>query len=472
VGGYFVDNKNAIMRLPERFAFFLLLFLIFSKLSVLAQDINQQALPEKTRILFVLDGSGSMNAEWGNNQSRMDVAKGILTRLVDSLRVNPKLELALRVYGHRYSRQSNNCNDSQLEVPFGVNNHAAIMGEIKDITPRGVTPITYSLLQAAGDFPSGAGYRNIVILITDGVESCGGDPCQASIELQKKGVFLRPFIIGLGVPGGKALDCVGKFIDSENARSFNKILNESIATTFAKTTVSVELLNANNQPVETNTNITFLNNMTGAAAYEFVHYLDPSGRPDSVQIDPVLSYDVVVNTLPPVISKDVNIINGKHNVIRIPAPQGTIVIRPEGKGNPFAAVIREKGNGHILHQQNSGDPVRYLEGDYEVETLTLPRRIFPITLEAGKTITITLPSAGAVNINTLAVGFGNIFEILESGKSKWVCALDENRSRHFFSLLPGQYKVVFRARRTRGSKYTAIKNFQVGTGQTLNISMF
>ena len=87
-------------------------------------------------------------------------------------------------------------------------------------------------------------------------------------------------------------------------------------------------------------------------------------------------------------------------------------------------------------------------------------------------MTITLPSAGAVNINTLAVGFGNIFEILESGESKWVCTLDENRSRHFLSLLPGQYKVVFRARRSRGSKYTSIKNFTVAPGQTLNISMF
>ena len=437
-----------------------------------SQEVNQQALPEKTRILFVLDGSGSMNAEWGPNKSRMDVAKEILSRLVDSLRANPTLELGLRVYGHRYVRQSNNCNDSQLEVPFTARNHDAIINKIKDLTPRGVTPITYSLLQAANDFPSGPGYRNIVILITDGIESCGGDPCEASVMLQKKGVFLRPFIIGLGVPGGKALDCVGKFVDSENAQSFNQILNESIATSFAKTTVGVELLDGSGRPVETNLNVTFLNSMTGTAAYEFVHYLDPAGKPDSVQIDPVLSYDVVVNTLPPVVRKNVNIVNGKHNVIRIPAPQGTLVIKPEGRGNPFTAVVRERGKGNILFQQNSGEPRRYLEGDYEVETLTLPRRIFPITLNAGKTLTITLPSAGAVNINTLAVGFGSVFEILETGESRWVCSLDENRSRHFLNLLPGRYKIVFRARRTRGSKYTSIRNFELAEGQTLNINMF
>lgn len=290
--------------------------------------------------------------------------------------------------------------------------------------------------------------------------------------LQKKGVFLRPFIIGLGVPGGKVLDCVGKFVDSENAQTFNQILNESIATSFANTTVSVELLDGNGRPVETNVNVTFLNSMTGTAAYEFVHYLDPAGNPDSVQVDPVLAYDVVVNTLPPLVQKNVNIVNGKHNVIRISAPQGTLVIKPEGRGNPFTAVVRERGKGNILYQQNSGEPRRYLEGDYEVETLTLPRRIFPITLRAGKTLTITLPSAGAVNINSLAVGFGSVFEILETGESRWVCSLDQNSSRHFLNLLPGQYKIVFRARRTRGSKYTSIRNFELSEGQTLNINMF
>lgn len=459
------------MRMGKLLAF-LLLCLLFHDVAVFAQEINQQALPERTRILFVLDGSGSMNADWSEKLSRMDVAKNILTRLVDSLRINPNLELALRIYGHRYSRQANNCNDSQLEVPFSMNNHNAIIREIRDITPRGVTPITYSLLQAARDFPPAAGYRNIVILITDGVESCGGDPCAASIELQKKGVFLKPFIIGLGVPGGKALDCVGKFIDAQDSTSFNRILNESIETTFANTTVSVSLLNGENEPVETNVNITFVNSMTGTSAYEFVHYLDGAGRPDSVQIDPVLSYDLVVNTLPPVVRRNVNITNGRHNLLEIPAPQGTLMVKPEGKGNPFSGVVRQRGKFEILHIQQSYQPTRYLAGEYELETLTLPRRIFPVSVAAGKTITITLPSPGAVNINTLAVGYGSVFEIMNNGESRWVCSLDENKTRHSLNLLPGKYKIAFRARRSRGSKYTAIKTFDVSPGQTVNISMF
>lgn len=435
-------------------------------------QVVQQRLPEKTRILFVLDGSGSMEALWGQAESRMDIAKRILARIVDSLRVNPDVELALRVYGHRYSRQANNCSDSNLEVPFARNNHNRIINTISEIRPRGVTPITYSLQQAANDFPAVAGYRNIVILITDGIESCGADPCAASIELQKNGVFLRPYIIGLGIEGGKALDCMGKYIDSQDAGSFNRILNEAIETTFARTTVSVELLNGVGRPVETNVNVTFVNNATGQPSFEFVHYLDRNGRPDSVQIDPVLSYDVIVHTMPPVVVRNAELIAGRHNVVAIPAAQGSLTLRPEGRGNGFTSLVREPGRSRLLNQQRSGEVSRYLAGEYDVEVLTLPRRSFRVTIEADKLKTITLPQPGLVNINTISSGYGSIFEIDENGVSTWVCALDDHSTIHSFNLLPGKYKIAFRVKKAAGSKYTAIKTFEVFSGKTLNLSLF
>jgi Ca-activated chloride channel family protein len=371
-----------------------------------------------------------------------------------------------------FSREANNCNDSKLEVPFAQKNHTAIINKIKEIKPRGVTPISNSLLQAANDFPAGKGYRNILILITDGIESCGTDPCAVSVELQRKGVFLRPFIIGLGIKGGKALECVGKYIDSENENTFNEILNESIETTFAKTTVSVELLNGQNLPTESNINISFVNSMTGTSAYEFVHYRDKNGRPDSVQIDPVLSYDIIANTLPQVITRNVPMVNGNHNVISIRVPQGSLVVKPEGRGNSFSLLVRQTGKNELLNQQKSSESYRYLEGQYEVETLTLPKRLFQVTIEADKVKTITIPQPGLVNINSISNGYGSLFEVLESGESKWVCNLSENTAMHSYNLLPGSYKISFRVKQAGGSKYTAIKTFEVKSGITLNLSMF
>src|SRR5690348_8471680 len=132
--------------------------LLTSGLVGYGQNTIVQKLPEKTRILFVLDGSGSMLEPWGRpHQTKMSMAKSILSKIIDSLQQNVNVELALRVYGHRSPREINNCKDTWLEVPFQSKNHKLIIEKINEIKPKGVTPITYSLEQAANDFPAGPG---------------------------------------------------------------------------------------------------------------------------------------------------------------------------------------------------------------------------------------------------------------------------------------------------------------------------
>jgi Ca-activated chloride channel homolog len=448
--------------------------LFFASPLAFTQTRVQQKMPEKTRILFLLDASGSMLEQWERpNQTRWSVAKSILTKLVDSLGQNNKLELALRVYGHRSPQEIKNCKDTWLEVPFKPRSHTLIIQKLSEIKPKGVTPITYSLEQAANDFPSNAGYRNIVILITDGIESCGGDLCAMSRAMQKKGVFLRPYIIGLGLRTEKSLECAGRYIDADTPGKFNDVLNEAIETSFAKTTVSVEILDANNQPTETNVNVSFLNSLTNIPMYDFVHYRDRQGIPDTVQIDPVVDYDVVVNTIPPVVKNNIALNIGKHNVLTIPAPQGNVVIRQEGRrDNNLQAVVRLKGKTELIHTQSSNETVRYLTGNYEVETLTLPRRVFDIQIQPNKTETLLLPSPGIVNFNTTSTGYGSLYEIKADGTQVWVCNLNNLKHEFTLSLLPGQFKIVFRVRETSGSKYTAYKKFTVKSGTTLMVNVF
>jgi Ca-activated chloride channel family protein len=439
-----------------------------------AQNTVVQKVPVKTRILFLLDGSGSMLDNWGRpHQTKMSIAKSILSKIVDSLQVNKNLELALRIYGHRSPREINNCKDTWLEVPFKTGNHKLIVEKINEIKPKGVTPITYSLEQAALDFPAGPGYRNIIILITDGIESCGGDVCATSRALQQKGVFLRPYIIGLGLRAEQALNCAGKFINADTPGKFNDILNEAIEASFAKTTVSIELLDAQRRPRETNVNVMFINSLTGIPMYDFVHYLDRQGRPDTVQIDPVVDYDIIVGTVPPVIRRNVEIVIGKHNVIRIPAPQGNILFQQEGrKNNELEAIVRLKGEPGIVNVQRSNETFRYLTGTYEVETLTLPRRKFEVTVQPNATQNILLPTTGIINVNTISTGYGVLYELKADGTPEWVCNLDNLKSQFSMSLLPGYYKIAFRVKHTKGSKYTAFKTFQLQSGETKRVNIF
>ena len=451
--------------------FILLLFVCNTSFS---QTKIQQKIPEKTRILFLLDASGSMLEQWERpNQTRWSVAKSILTKLVDSLGHDSKLELGLRVYGHRSPQEIKNCKDTWLEVPFRPRSHTLIIQKLNEIKPKGVTPITYSLEQAANDFPTAAGYRNIVILITDGIESCGGDLCATSIAMQKKGVFLRPYIIGLGLQTEKSLECAGKYIDADTPGKFYDVLNEAIETSFAKTTVSVEILDANNQPTETNVNVTFLNSLSGMPMYDFVHYRDRQGKPDTVQIDPVMDYDLVINTIPPVIKNNMVLNIGKHNVLTIRAPQGNVVVKQEGRrDNNLQALVRQKGKSEIIHTQRSNETVRYLTGHYEVETLTLPRRVFNVEIQPNKTATVLLPPPGIVNFNTISTGYGSLYEMKPDGTQVWVCNLNDLKSQFTFSLLPGEYKIVFRVKHTTGSKYTAFKKFVVKSGVTMAVNVF
>ncbi len=440
-------------------------------------QVQIQRPPEKTRMLFLLDASGSMYANWGNN-TRMDIAKNILVDLVDSLKVDQNLELALRVYGHQYHLRYKNCQDSKLEVAFAQNNHDKLIARLRQIQPSGVTPIAYSLEQAANDFIQDPAYRNVIIIITDGIESCGGDPCAVSQTLQSKNIFLKPFVIGLGMDKDyqKEFACVGQYYDARNVSDFRQVLNKILKQSLETTTVSVELLDVNKNPSETNVNVTFFNNVTKAPLYDFVHFRDAQGRPDSVVLDAVLSYDVVVNTIPPVVKRNVFFEGGKHNVLPIQAPQGSLLISQRGHteyAKGVTALIRQNGQQQIINLQSVASPEKYLVGTYDIEVLTLPKTYFKdVRVEQSQMTELTVPGPGVLNANLQAKGYGSIYKIYENGFQEWIYDLDPAQTRFTLALQPGNYKLVFRAERSFGSKFTEVKEFTIASGATVNLSFF
>ncbi|WKN30436.1 VWA domain-containing protein [Porifericola rhodea] len=456
--------------------FYLLLALVLTVLSSQGQ-VQIQRPPEKTRMLFLLDASGSMYANWGNSV-RMDVAKNMLAELVDSLKVDKQLELALRVYGHQYNLRYKNCQDSKLEVPFAPNNHDRLMAKLRQIQPSGVTPIAYSLEQAANDFTNDPEYRNVVIIITDGIESCGGDPCAVSLALQEKNIFLKPFVIGLGMDKDyrDEFACVGQYYDARNVNDFRQVLNKVLKQSLETTTVSVELLDHQKRPSETNVNVTFYNNFTKSPIYDFVHFRDAQGRPDSVVLDAVLSYDVVVNTIPPVVKRNIVFEGGKHNVLPIQAPQGNLLLSQKGHteyAGGVRALIRQNNKQEILNVQEVSTAEKYLMGTYDVEVLTLPKTYLKdVKIQQGETTRLAIPGPGVLNANIVTQGYGSIYKVHDNGFQEWIYDLEKDKTRFTLALQPGKYKMVFRAERSFGSKYTEVKEFTIATGSTVSVKFF
>ena len=94
-----------------------MLMLLFSSY-LFAQGPRDQGKPKPTtRILFVFDASQSMYGRW-QSDTKFNIAVKLFSSILDSLRTQPNLELALRVYGHQKQFPPQDCNDTKLEVPL------------------------------------------------------------------------------------------------------------------------------------------------------------------------------------------------------------------------------------------------------------------------------------------------------------------------------------------------------------------
>jgi Ca-activated chloride channel homolog len=448
-----------------------LYLLLFSGL-VLAQ---KKAQPKITKILFVFDASRSMIAQH-DNMTRMEGAKILLYRFIDSLGKNKSYQFALRMYGHKTKYPPGNCKESELVVPFAPNNIPAIKQKVSEAKPTGITPIEHSLTEAANDFKDKTSL-NIVIIITDGIEECGGDPCKARQKLVEKGIVFKPFIIGIGLSPKqiKTFECVGTFFDYDNNSTFATIANIIQNQKLNKSTAQVNLLDEQSLPRETNVNLTFYDVITGAYKYNYIHTMNVMDRPDTLSLDENPSYKVIAHTIPPVESKEVKLNVGKHTVIPIDAPQGYLnVTRNEGPYNynqKVKVVVRKANDMNTLHVQELNVTEKYITGMYDLEILTLPRILISQNqIEQSKTKSIDIPNAGMLSIKCLEAGDGAIL-VDRGGKLDWVCNLNTQTQQTYY-LQPGNYVSVWRAKSLRGSIYSIEKKFSIRSDNQTNVEFF
>jgi len=193
------------------------------------------SISERT-VEIVVDASRSM---WGRmeGEPKMVVAKDILRPISDW---EPgELNLALRAYGHASASELKDCTDSQLLVAFGEDNREQIREAISGLRPLGQTPLAYALNQVADDFGDIRGER-AVVLVTDGIESCGGDPVAAARALSNQGITIH--VIGFGLGNIKDEDTAslaaiaqasgGRFIMASSAEELKEALAGTVGTAF------------------------------------------------------------------------------------------------------------------------------------------------------------------------------------------------------------------------------------------------
>jgi Ca-activated chloride channel homolog len=447
-------------------------FLLLGMVLCLSQTAQTQ--PIRTRILFVFDGSGSMFGMWENDQ-KINIAKKLLVNLVDSLGNIPGIEIALRAYGHQTPKAMYDCKDTKLEVPFGPSNKQQIIEKLKGIVPKGTTPIAYSLSMAANDFPSVKGVRNIIILITDGIEECKGDPCAVSIALQQRGIILKPFIIGLGINEEIAsqLECAGNFFNAKKEKDFREILNVVVSNALNSTTAQVSLLDIYGKPTETDVNMTFYDAKSGMIRYNFYHTLNENGLPDTLFLDPFYKYNIVVHTMPHVEKSNIQLNPGKHNIIAIPAPQGNLDLKISGFTSypKLQCIVRQADQCQILNIQDVNKPEKYLVGKYDLEILTVPKMFLEgVEITQDHTYTIEIDQPGKVSFFSAQNMIGSIYR-MNTGTFEFICSIDPTTRSQVLIMQPGSYTIVYRRTTARITYYTNQLEFKISSGVSTAINL-
>ena len=429
-----------------------------------------------TRILFILDASNSMNSSWGS-QTRIQAAREVLNQELEALRNVPNTEIALRIYGHQtpFNNLEQDCNDTKLEVPFGVNNLEQIKLKIKTVEAKGATPIARSLEAAAGDFPDTLA-RNIIILITDGLESCDNDPCIIAKKLKTKGVKVTPFVIGLGMDMSylDKFSCIGTYSDAEDKESFRNVFKNILNTVLEKTSVQVNLNDITGKPTETNVTLFFYEAGTANLKYTFVHTLNRFGNPDTLYLDPAIAYDLKVNTTPTLLKAGITLKKHVHNTISVSAPQGFIRLTSiKSNFNPrFEMRVMPKGDSKTLLAQFYNDVYKYLTGTYEVEILTIPRiyKTVEVTQSSVSTISIDAPGELAYTFNKPLIA--QLFLQDKLGFWNGIYTFSDSSTTGKILIQPGTYKLVYRTKDMKSSGYTHEKIITISSNKTntLNIN--
>lgn len=170
-----------------------ILLLVFGLLPAAAQD----------RFILVIDGSSSMWGEVGG-ETKIEVLRRSLGQVLGQL--DTQADVGVVAFGHR---EKGNCADIEELVPPQPFDGPLIEAAINSIQPKGKTPLSDAVRFAAEEMRFTEEKATVVIL-GDGGENCGKDPCAVAEELEKLGVDLTVHAIAFDIAdeeGSAQLQC-------------------------------------------------------------------------------------------------------------------------------------------------------------------------------------------------------------------------------------------------------------------------
>lgn len=228
------------------------------------------AQPVGADIVLVLDASGSMYNELPDGRLRITAAKEALASFISRLPDSADLNVGLRIYGSRMmALDAGACEDSVLTVPVNAVDRPLLLTTVQGTEPMGATPIAYSLERAAEDL-AGATGRKLIVLVTDGEESCGGDIRAVAERLAGAGFEIDLHIIGLALTpeAQRSFEGIGTFQSANSAAELAEALGRAVELPEEPEGVQVHvLLTRDGQPATEGATVTFSDPLGGGTQF-------------------------------------------------------------------------------------------------------------------------------------------------------------------------------------------------------------
>jgi len=429
-----------------------------------------------TRLLLILDASGSM---WGqvDGENKIVIARRVIGELINGL--PDGTEAGLIAYGHR---REGDCADIETIVPLGPLDRAAMTAKVAALNPKGKTPITDSLLKAF-ELVRGAGGGVTVLLVSDGLETCGGDPCEVVREAKAGGIDFLLHVVGFDVEKEdvSSLECAaqaggGLYLGARNAGELGEALDQAVAVqaelpsrVSVKATADGDLIDAAVRVTDA---------ATGKEVAGGRTYTAGETNPRVLPV-PVGTFDISVKAVRfkgdvEQQWKGVAVADGETVEKHADFSVGQFSVKVTRNGELSDATVnvstmvdgKKKGvAGNRSYDHEGSNPVLFslTPGAYEVVVKSVeisggPTATLPVTVESGGMVELAHEFAsgtmkvGAKSGADLADAAVNVFSLetnQASAQGRTYAHAESNPKT--FELLPGRYRVTVKGIRLEGS---------------------
>ncbi len=193
-------------------------------------------ITEASDVMIILDASGSMKQKTSDGVVRMAAAKEAFLPLTETF---SQEQVSLMIFGHRISpKKPGACKDIETAIPFGPMNSTKFQQVVKATQALGNTPLANSLILAKEQLLGlDRDSQKAVIILTDGNETCGGDPAAAALMLAELGINVKVHVVGFAVGEEEEKQLLsiaaaggGKYVSAKNAAELKKVLPEIVKT--------------------------------------------------------------------------------------------------------------------------------------------------------------------------------------------------------------------------------------------------